>query len=1116
MTLPTTPALAIESSNLETIKKTDYSRLERQQTIELKLTKQKGLEHRKYCIKVSENRIVLEGFHKKNASRADCTLYIGSENPMTSILFEALAAPFMPPSVVRKQLETLPVEHQKQIIKNVPKPKAMKVLKSMLEDNKLSALEMLQMFPFDACCAMVSEVNHQQLNRLLSAYIRTNNHQLEQVLPYFPNMVCVPFINQLSDAELQNYFIKLTLASEDKLNSRSKIHVRKHLNHLTSEKRLSLFCSCSPSVAMELIKYLSANNKKATITQLPPENVARVLVCCLHLDTSLRVSIEGEQSPWWIQECAHLIYSDRVELKPTEKTRPPINGQRTSYGDFNEFITLLNNHDKKQLTSVYHCFTTEELALLIQLEEHPATHCLTEVQLPTHPQYTQLRNAYPVIKSLYEFGQHREVFYFAEECTPQKVLMRLSQLSGKSLHTLLDEPQVELLFTQYLVPAVMQNENSDALINDLIMLMQDSEIELQGYLFHYIIDSLPDEALTKLNNKSIINGLTFSFIALTPVEQQLPQILKLFPILPAECKTKLCVFWHSKMPPITQEQLTSLSSEHLNIWFEIFKCLDRQQQLQTIRNLPNDTWLKTAQKIPVEQLHLWIDFDSELQTRYWLSRPNRLSISELMYTLSPQHKRTLFHNIPIPDLIDAISHLPVEVRIEVFTFAEFHPKVPLLIEEWEKIDQSSLMETLKFSEDPENASKLLQSKSYEALAFSLASTNSKSRANIIPRYFRKYQLRRNAKFEEKRSSVVIMTNPRHKLAYWHTKDSIIPPLRKPDGATEQTPARNTLKGASKTAQSFDESFIKFKVTEISKNGQTTMVNPWEVEENQRILGALIGDAKKMHRELPTISPGLQGQYITHVPDGTIVPYSTLIAARGGLSLTAVTKPKNSQPTKVNVHCFQQLCADIATSHQLGYFYRDIKPDNILYAEYADSQMRVRHHRPQLHQIDLSTLCWAPVTGDPEQSHKKSFPLEEATGTPSHFTQGIIVSKTEADRQGLQMADNYALLLTILESVSIDFNRIEKVPSSFDSKVDPGYAKQRAKGDVSDAFEFGILHETSSPPRNRDIIEAAVEKYVLAEHQEAVKAFLIDPVRFPLVEALVDIMDWEVDDREFLE
>ncbi|WP_133407250.1 hypothetical protein [Parashewanella tropica] len=1110
-----TPALVLNPRSLLKINEMDYSPLAREQSIELRLTGLQGLRYQKYRIKLVNNKIQLEGFHKNRSPQPACVLGLDSEHPAVVILEEALVSPYMPHTIIAQQLTDLPVERQKQIMIKMSNYKAMKVIQSMLKLRQHKALELLQMFPSKVCLSMIAELPAELLSELLTEYKGNREHGLNQILPYMPNAVSLPFINHLSPSEQLAYFKSLSLTTSQEFSSFSIEQIRQQLNSIDSDKRHTLLVACAPSLALELLQRLSQENKKEALHKLPPERVKNILICSLYLETSPETYIQLEQSPWWTQECKHLTYDDWILFVPTEKTPSSANVVEMPCGTFNECVTLLHETNKEQLNAVSHCFSAEELVFILQLEQHPATQSLSEIDAPICSKLRQLKILSPILLNLFELGGHQEGFNLATECSAEQVLLRLNQLENKALNLFLVEPRTKALFARLLIPAIKHQKDAYLLTDALMTIMQKSQVEALGCLLHHFMEFLPHSALTQLNIENVECALMVSFQMKMPIHKQHALILILLSLIPLERRLDSSRYWYAKLGPIPAAYIDSMPSESFELWFDAFQLFPREKQLSSIRALQSDTWLKKAKIIPVEQLHSWIDFDSELQTQYWLTRPNRISLAELFVTVEPQQRHALFHNISALDLAVTLISLPANVRIEIITSSAFHTKMPQVLEQWENIDRANLLATLQQNKKQIDLIALLDKREFKKLAIGLATTKAKARASIICKEFKKYRVKKLERLSEEDTDFIKMENQRHQLTYWLKKDSIFPPLREPNKVTLQIPPDKTIKGAFKVCKSFDKSFIKFVVIELNENNFPVPIDLREIEKSQSILEQLLTDATAVRSSLPTISPGLQGQYIEHVPDGENGPHSIMIAAKGGASLAATTSPVKGTPMKVNISCFEQLCADIATSHRLGYFYRDIKPDNILYAEYADPQRQSRYNRPQLHQIDLSTLCWAPEAMDPTRSHQYSFPLEEPTGTVSHITQQLLENKQNADREGLKNADNYALLLTILGSVDSEFNRIEKSPSQFDPNEHPKFAKRAMPG-AKNAFVFGILHEDNSPECNRHIIIKAVKKYVKPEHHETVIRFLTDPVKYPLRRPVVELMDWEVDDREFLE
>ncbi len=194
---------------------------------------------------------------------------------------------------------------------------------------------------------------------------------------------------------------------------------------------------------------------------------------------------------------------------------------------------------------------------------------------------------------------------------------------------------------------------------------------------------------------------------------------------------------------------------------------------------------------------------------------------------------------------------------------------------------------------------------------------------------------------------------------------------------------------------------------------------------------------------------------------------------------------------IPLKAYEQLCRDISKAHGSSVYFRDIKSGNLLFKETlkgSDGKI-VEIINPKVMMIDIDDMV-SPNIGEKDR----------IAGTAKYLTEELLVKKTagtnDSDErkreveQTLKNADNYALLLCLLEGTSSKFRRVPFAPSS---------GKQ--------FYDKGIYNDSSTDIDQQSVIYSAAKGIVKPEYMARVMNFLSDPQKYQLDENVLDVINW---------
>ncbi|WP_133407249.1 hypothetical protein [Parashewanella tropica] len=568
--------------------------------------------------------------------------------------------------------------------------------------------------------------------------------------------------------------------------------------------------------------------------------------------------------------------------------------------------------------------------------------------------------------------------------------------------------------------------------------------------------------------------------------------------------------------------------------FTKFQCLNIQQRLKVNRAMNGKQWLTIANRLSESQIAFWIDFRSALQSLFFEVRfSNHTKLTCYLEICDPHEFVAIITALSEETLTESLHNLPPHRSFELFSEVPTLSKTPHVLAALGSTYKDTLIEIIKCANKANTVvgpvylpkqrelREAFEQENYVEMALlfgprkillkraeTLKQKTKEFQQKLKHLYLlRKRDRREISEFQRISVSEVsrfeTITDTKRRAIYYVDQEKLYPILRAPElnsplDVTEIPPGR------FKTPESMDFNYISFTVTDAGCEGYESIVSTKYSVTLSKILD-------NMKKYMPggrytdrTIQPGLQG----------LVPSpGCLYAARGGLSLTRYLARNNEEPDELNIMVLRKFYEDLAYCHHGLFFFRDIKPDNILVSEYADhaTNKQQRLGMPMLFPVDLSDMCQVKANGN----HLCIVDITASTGTDAFITSELQEQKKNTDSieelvEGLQSGDKYAALLTIFYAISAKARKVIIRPCDY-SPNSPYYIPSQ---DGVSQHRYGILHPKSAPPASRKIIIDLISKYVFPEFQEQVINFLQNPTEAYLEHEVFDIINWNRDTEQY--
>ena len=260
------------------------------------------------------------------------------------------------------------------------------------------------------------------------------------------------------------------------------------------------------------------------------------------------------------------------------------------------------------------------------------------------------------------------------------------------------------------------------------------------------------------------------------------------------------------------------------------------------------------------------------------------------------------------------------------------------------------------------------------------------------------------------------------------------------------PSRSQQSGAEKTLVAKDEFYVALEtntlLAAVSPNSERYELRQLQFSK-QRI--AKLDAIAETLTEYPSCCP-------SRVLDAT-----TVIAKQAGIDLRTHTSEHGS----LTMAAFKPALRDLDKMHQNKIYLRDIKPENLT----IDAKGKIFF-------IDTDEAA-IPTLGNYSQPRMALQSENEPKYTTAMLTYKLLENRCSGNYQALQEADNYSMLLTLMEMTTTD-DKLKAI-----------------------AAKTKMPYSTLMNDFNRNNIEWWVEQHIKSGHVARVKDSLNDPTKNPL-------------------
>ncbi|WP_133309282.1 hypothetical protein [Parashewanella curva] len=356
-------------------------------------------------------------------------------------------------------------------------------------------------------------------------------------------------------------------------------------------------------------------------------------------------------------------------------------------------------------------------------------------------------------------------------------------------------------------------------------------------------------------------------------------------------------------------------------------------------------------------------------------------------------------------------------------------------------------------------------------------------AGKIKKAYRNFRENKEAAIEDARvkgAKHAVMTN-KDGTRYFVDPNGLFPMMRRPIYRPSQE-----VTGAHSKLDRADEQYVRFTHV-FESNLDQTLTDPigdidlheiGRLEEHLEQQDYFADALNELKHALPNSS--FQGRSIQAGMQGFLDDQGRRIAVNGGENTKQFVDRTN---TSIPLQAFHIACEDLASAHKHGIYFRDIKNENLLYRDHqvGSNGRKIPIENPKVNFIDLDEM-YTPNYGS----------AYRRCGAEPYMTTELLAGKEDGDKSIIESADNYAMLISLLQSVSVTI-----------MKNIPTYSHSRA-----DMFEHGILHEESNSAEHRAMLNQVLTQVIKPEHLEQVQNFLREPTEYPLENPLDKVINWQ--------
>ena len=601
--------------------------------------------------------------------------------------------------------------------------------------------------------------------------------------------------------------------------------------------------------------------------------------------------------------------------------------------------------------------------------------------------------------------------------------------------------------------------------------------------------------------------------------------------------------------------------------FSILKRLTPKTVMQLNRKLSYEQWEDISKKLKNDELHLWVDFVSEKQVKFWRAKINRKDEIELLLVFDAARSIDLLTHTNLNEIAKKLLGFTVEDAAKCIQKLCSHSIViPILIYIYRN-DLSNLKIVKQIFEhiltNGRESADAVTTKLYFRLTYISKNVSINERGEITQpnivisrihsfedtqdaiKQYMKYITEQLTDVQPKKTNIdrIAAAYIEHKKLVAHKKrqasaeEKIHEPTKRkhwsltslknqerfrrnypfifhydlqevyppiPEPIKTVTDSQQqALQRASQTPILIDNQ----SVTYIAKDA----VNPLGLRKEDYIrqrllLKKLAKRAKTKGEVLHSISPGVIG---------IINCEGRLTAARSGSSLKQLLQTSSA----FELRLFKDACHDLKLLHSWGYHLGEIKPDNYLVIDTVENREGYLHRlpRPQLKLCDIENLAlWS--CSQEESEICPSLGEHNICGAIGYTTMKLIYlpvqPETNQTIEQFDAKDEYAFLIMILESISPEFRKINERHKSIIKEHAPQLFKAVTENTkLSEELiplTLGICGQLSTQEdADRKCIMQLLIKCIKPEYVGVVTAFLVDPFLHPLSykAPLFDVIKW---------
>ncbi len=290
--------------------------------------------------------------------------------------------------------------------------------------------------------------------------------------------------------------------------------------------------------------------------------------------------------------------------------------------------------------------------------------------------------------------------------------------------------------------------------------------------------------------------------------------------------------------------------------------------------------------------------------------------------------------------------------------------------------------------------------------------------------------------------------------YYFDVKGKLPPVRHPKNVDQNF---KTIKGGTKEMIAADDEFVLLRDIQGKAQSKTKV----QLMELQRELSKY----SAISRSVP-------------------ISANTTLSVKGG---DEIEKYYIRKDKTIPISAFRDICENVALAHKEQCYFNDLKPKNMTFrSELIGKGKKVKLDKePQAKLIDVDDF----VTKDNATAAKRM-----AGGTPIYLTHGLYEGKRSGSHKLWRAADNYALLLSVAASTSVEVGIAMYDRATYNKFRNTKMHNFPTKG----YMEYG----------HQETFEQWVQDFIKPVHQTNVLNFLAAPEVHPLAENVIDVIKWD--------